>query len=80
MEEASLHSIPSHGHNYRGVVPLKKQKQKQNEKGIRHLAMIECPLYLRHSAGVFAVVMYGGESWAIKKAGRQRIDAFELWC
>ena len=28
----------------------------------------------------FLVVMYGCESWTIKKAGRQRIDAFELWC
>ena len=31
-------------------------------------------------AMVFPVVMYGYESWAIKKAERQRIDAFELWC
>ena len=29
---------------------------------------------------VFPVVMYGCESWAIKKAECQRIDAFELWC
>ena len=29
---------------------------------------------------VFPVVMYGCESWTIKKAKRQRIDAFELWC
>ena len=29
---------------------------------------------------VFPVVMYGCESWAIKKAEPQRIDAFELWC
>ena len=29
---------------------------------------------------VFPVVMYGCESWIIKKAERQRIDAFELWC
>ena len=28
----------------------------------------------------FPVVMYGGESWSIKKAERRRIDAFELWC
>ena len=28
----------------------------------------------------FPVVMYGCESWAIKKAEHQRIDAFELWC
>ena len=29
---------------------------------------------------VFPVVMYGRESWTIKKAEHQRIDAFELWC
>ena len=29
---------------------------------------------------VFRVVMFGCESWTIKKAERQRIDAFELWC
>ena len=29
---------------------------------------------------VFPVVMYGCESWTIKKAERQRIDVFELWC
>ena len=31
-------------------------------------------------AMVFPVVMYGCESWAMKKAERWRIDAFELWC
>ena len=31
-------------------------------------------------AMVFPVVMYGCKSWTVKKAGRQRIDAFELWC
>ena len=31
-------------------------------------------------ATVFPVVMYGSESWTIRKAERQRIDAFELWC
>ena len=29
---------------------------------------------------VFLVVMYGCESWTVKKAERQRIDGFELWC
>ena len=28
----------------------------------------------------FSVVMYGSETWSIKKAERQRIDALELWC
>ena len=31
-------------------------------------------------AMVFPVVMYGWESWTVKKAERRRIDAFELWC
>ena len=31
-------------------------------------------------AMVFPVVMYGCESWAVKKAERRRIDVFELWC
>ena len=29
---------------------------------------------------VFPLVAYGCESWTVKKAERQRIDAFELWC
>ena len=32
------------------------------------------------TAVVFPVVMYGCESWTVKKAERQKIDAFELWC
>ena len=35
-----------------------------------------CPV----KAMVFPVVMYGCESWTVKKPERQRIDAFELWC
>ena len=39
------------------------------------------PIKVRLVKGmVFPVVMYGCESWTIKKAKRQRIDAFELWC
>ena len=29
---------------------------------------------------VFPIIMYGCESWTIKKAGHQRLNAFELWC
>ena len=36
--------------------------------------------YLWKKAMVFPVVMYGCESWTIKKAEHQRIDVFELWC
>ena len=32
------------------------------------------------SSQVFPLVMYGCESWTIKKAEHQRIDAFEMWC
>ena len=34
----------------------------------------------RVKAIIFPVVMYGCENWTIKKAERQRVDAFELWC
>ena len=35
---------------------------------------------LSFKATIFPVVMYGCESWIIKKAEHRRIDAFELWC
>ena len=37
-------------------------------------------LFPRHLLDAFPVVMYGCESWTIKKAESQRIDAIELWC
>ena len=37
-------------------------------------------VHLVLKAMVFPVVMYGYESWTVKKAKHQRIDAFELWC
>ena len=43
----------------------------------RHYFVSKDPLV---KAMVFPVVMYGCESWTIKKAEHQRIDAFELWC
>ena len=46
------------------------------------LPMKVCVVHLVHlvKAMVFPVVMYGCESWTIKKVEHQRIDAFELWC
>ena len=42
---------------------------------------ITCPtMVLLVKAMVFPVVMYGCESWTVKKAECRRIDAFELWC
>ena len=42
--------------------------------------MLFCPLLFQIEIMVFPVVMYGCESWTVKKAERWRIDAFELWC
>ena len=46
---------------------------------VRHQCRIWGSTPSRQSYG-FPVVMYGCESWTVKKAERQRIDAFELWC
>ena len=48
--------------------PIKKQRHPFADKGPSSQTI------------VFPVVMYGCESWTIKKADRQRINAFELWC
>ena len=48
---------------------IKKQRHYFANKGLASLV----------KAMVFPVVMYGCESWTVKKAERQRIDAFELW-
>ena len=42
--------------------------------------MCKCRYVRLVKAMVFPVVMYGCESWTVKKAERRRIDAFELWC
>ena len=56
---------------------IKKQSQKKKKKG----RDITLPAKVRLvKAMVFPVVVYGCESWTIKKAECWRIDAFELWC
>ena len=49
---------------------LKKQRHYFADKGLSSQSY----------AMVFPVVMYGYESWTVKKAEHRRIDAFELWC
>ena len=44
----------------------------------RHITLLTKVLIVK--AMVFPIVMYGCESWTLKKAELQRIDAFELWC
>ena len=47
----------------------------------QHIKDITLPTKVRLvKAMVFPVVMYGCESWTVKKAERRRIDAFEMWC
>ena len=41
---------------------------------------VTLPTKVRLVKAIFPVVMYGCESWTVKKAEHQRIDAFELWC
>ena len=44
------------------------------------LMILSCPVGLSEFCWTNPVVMYGCESWTIKKAEHQRIDAFKLWC
>ena len=63
------------------LAPWKKShdQPRQHIKKQRHyFANKVMVVYVK--AMVFPVVMYGHESWSIKKAEHRRIDAFELWC
>ena len=60
---------------------LPGRKVKTNLDSILRSRDITLPTKVRQvKAMVFLVVVYGCESWTVKKAERQRIDAFELWC
>ena len=65
--------------NKKMLAPWKKSYDQpgQHFKKQRHTLPAKVHLV---KAMFFPVVMYGCESWTIKKADRQRIDAFELWC
>ena len=61
------------------LAPWKKNydQPRQHIKKQRHYCVNKD---MSSQAMVFPVVMYGCESWTIKKADCRRIDAFELWC
>ena len=65
--------------NEKTLAPWKKSydQPRQHTKKQRHYFATKIHLV---KAMVFPVVMYGCESWTIKKAECRRIDAFELWC
>ena len=63
-----------------GVVPVLGRPQTNLESTLK-IRDITLPIMVHKiKATVFPVVMYGYESWTIKKAEHQRIDAFEPWC
>ena len=65
--------------NKRRLLPGRKAMT--NLDRILKSRVITLPTKIRMvKAVVFPVVMYGCESWTIKKTEHQRIDAFELWC
>ena len=66
--------------NKKMLVPWKKgyDDPRQHIKKQKHYFANKGPY--SQGYGFFPVVMYGCESWTIKKAEHQRIDAFELWC
>ena len=60
---------------------LLQRKAITNQNGIFKSRNITLPTKVHLvKVMVFPVVVYGCESWTVKKADRQRIDAFELWC
>ena len=66
-------------HETKTLAPWKKSydKPRQHIKKLRLCCQRKVCIV---EAMVFPVVMYGCESWTIKKAECQRMDAFELWC
>ena len=60
-----------------GAIAFTDDQPRQHIKKQRHTLLTKVHLV---KAMVFPVVMYGCESWTIKKAECERIDAFELWC
>ena len=66
-------------HEIKTFTPWKESydQPRQHIKKQRHYFVHKGPLV---KAMVFPVVLYGCESWTIKKADHRRIDAFELWC
>ena len=71
--QATIHEVTRLGHDLAKVMT--------NLDSILKSRDITLPTKVRLvKAMVFPVVMYGCESWTVKKAEHRRIDAFELWC
>ena len=66
-------------HEIKTLAPWKKNSGQPRQHIKKHRHYFATKIHLV-KAMVFPVVMYGCESWTIKKVECQRIDAFELWC
>ena len=67
-------------HEIRRHLPLGRQAMTNLDSVLKHRDISLPTKVCMVKAMVFPVIMYGCESWTIKKAKRGRIDAFELWC
>ena len=72
--EGTLKSFLQH-HSSKAVEGRKQKVASLVAQMVKHLPKVRLV-----KAMVFPVVMYGYQSWTVKKAEHQRIDAFELWC
>ena len=73
----------NHSFDYMDKYETEKEVEKVEEEGRLNMPFCDVTLSTKIclvKAIVFPVVMYGCESWTLKKAEHQRIDAFELWC
>ena len=67
-------------HEIKRCLPLERKAMSNLDSILKSRAITLPKKVCLVKAMVFLVVMYGCESWTIKKAEHQRIDAFELWC
>ena len=75
------HPLPIHRLSVTAVTDMHTQRDMNHPHTQLCLVVHTLPKYTHSGeADTFPVVMYGCESWPIKKAERRRIDAFELWC
>ena len=68
------------GHEFKRCLPLGRKAMTNLDSILRSRDITLLTKIHLIIAMVFPVVMYGLESWTIKKAEHRRIDAFELWC
>ena len=67
-------------HEIKRCLLLRRKAMANLDRVLKSKDITLCTMVCIGKAMVFPVVMYGCESWTIKEAESQRIDAFELWC